>query len=66
MVLTCDPGDCGTAGLKTGIWDVCSRVSLLQMREIRLETLKYHSPWSVWELTAVLLSGGLECVLGVS
>lgn len=62
MVLMCDPGDCGTAG----IWDVCSRVSLLQMREIRLETLKYHSPCTVWELTAVLLSGGLESVLGVS
>lgn len=38
--------------------------SLLQMREIRLETLKYTFYWSVWELTAVLLSGGLECVLG--
>lgn len=40
MVLTCNPGDYGTAGLKTGIWDVCSRVSLLQMKEIKLGDIK--------------------------
>lgn len=40
MVLTCNPGDYGTAGLKTGIWDVCSRASLLQMREIKLGDIK--------------------------
>lgn len=40
MVLTCSPDDCATAGLKTGIWDVCSRISLLQLREIKLGDIK--------------------------
>lgn len=40
MVLTCSPDDCATAGLKTGIWDVCSRISLLQLIEIKLGDIK--------------------------